>query len=47
VKATKQAADKLYALLTTEQKAVADEIILPTMGMGPGHRMGRRMMFWD
>jgi hypothetical protein len=40
VKATKDAADKLYTVLSEDQKKVADDIVLPMTGMGPG------MMFW-
>jgi len=40
VKATKDAADKLYSVLNEDQKAVADDVVLPMTGMGPG------MMFW-
>ena len=40
VKATKDAADKLYSVLNEDQKAVADDVVLPMMGTGPG------MMFW-
>jgi gamma-glutamyl phosphate reductase len=39
IKTVKEAADKLYAVLSDDQKKVADEIVLPTMGMGMG-RMG-------
>lgn len=41
IKSIKDATDKLYAVLTDEQKAAADEIVLPMMGMGMG-RMPRR-----
>ena len=34
VKATSQALEKFYAVLNDDQKKVADEIVLPTMGMG-------------
>jgi hypothetical protein len=32
--------DKLYAVLSDQQKQVADEIVLPTMGMGMGRPRG-------
>jgi hypothetical protein len=44
VKTIKTAVGGLYDVLTPEQRAVADEIVLPTIGMGPGRGMGRRMM---
>lgn len=44
VKLLKTTVDKLYGVLTPEQKTIADEIVLPTMGMGPGRGMGHRMM---
>ena len=48
VKAIRSAVDKLYAVLAPEpepeQWTVADEIVLPIMGMGPGRGMGRHMM---
>jgi hypothetical protein len=34
IKATGQAVEKFYAVLNDDQKKVADEIVLPTMGMG-------------
>jgi hypothetical protein len=34
IKATSEALDKFYAVLNDDQKKVADEIVLPTMGMG-------------
>lgn len=40
IKAVKMAVDKLYAMLGEDQKKVADDIVLPMMGMG----MGRGMM---
>jgi hypothetical protein len=40
VKATRDAADKLYGVLNEDQKKVADDIVLPMTGMGPG------MMSW-
>lgn len=46
MKSVKTAADDLYAVLTDEQKAVADDIVLPMMGMGMGSSQGRHMMRW-
>ena len=43
IKSVKAAVDKLYALLDDDQKKTADDIVLPSMGMG----MGRGMMRWD
>ncbi len=43
IKAVRAAVDKLYALLDVDQKKTADEIVLPSMGMG----MGRGMMRWN
>ena len=43
IKAVKAAVDKLYALLNETQKKTADDIVLPSMGMG----MGRGMMHRD
>jgi hypothetical protein len=43
IKAVKAAVDKLYAQLDDAQKKTADDIVLPSMGMG----MGRGMMNWD
>lgn len=40
VKSMKDAANKLYAVLSDDQKKTADDIVLPMMGMGPG------MLFW-
>lgn len=40
IRSVREAADSLYVVLSDEQKVVADEIVLPTMGMGMG--MGRR-----
>ncbi|MFZ2102378.1 MAG: Spy/CpxP family protein refolding chaperone [Oricola sp.] len=51
LKELKAAVGKLYAVLDDEQKRAADEIVLPTMGMGPmgggfgGYGMGPGMMF--
>ncbi|MGH1479312.1 MAG: Spy/CpxP family protein refolding chaperone [Geminicoccales bacterium] len=42
VKSVSEAVDGLYAVLDATQKKVADEIVLPMMGMGGG--MGGRMM---
>ncbi|GAB4358465.1 MAG: hypothetical protein Kow0026_19450 [Oricola sp.] len=41
LKALKASVDKLYAVLDEEQKKAADEIVLPTMGMGAGPMGGR------
>lgn len=38
VRAVHASVDKLYAVLTDDQKEIADEIVLPTMGMGMGPR---------
>ena len=43
IKAVKAAVEKLYAQLDDDQKKTADDIVLPSMGMG----MGRGMMRWD
>ncbi len=43
IKAVKAAVDKLYAQLDDTQKKTADDIVLPSLGMG----MGRGMMNWD
>jgi hypothetical protein len=43
IKAVRAAVDKLYALLDDDQKQTADDIVLPSMGMG----MGRGMMRWN
>ena len=40
VRTVKAAVDKLYGLLSDKQKEVADEIVLPTMGMGMGRMRG-------
>jgi hypothetical protein len=48
IKAIQGAVDKLYAVLDPEQKKVADEIVLPAMGMGMRggeYGMGPGMMF--
>ncbi len=42
VKSVKEAVGKLYAVLDGDQKKVADEIVLPMMGMGMGIGMGMR-----
>jgi hypothetical protein len=44
IKATRAAFGKLYEALSQEQKSTADDIVLPTIGMGPGHGMGPWMM---
>lgn len=46
IKTVKDAADDLYAVLTDEQKTVADDIVLPMTGMGMGSSQGRHMMRW-
>ena len=40
IKAVREAVDKLYVVLDDTQKKAADEIMLPTMGMGMGGMMG-------
>lgn len=40
VKSVRAAVDKLYAILSDEQKKSADEIILPMMGLGMGRKSG-------
>ena len=40
IKAVREAVDKLYIVLDDTQKKAADEIMLPTMGMGMGGMMG-------
>lgn len=42
IKAVRAAVDKLYALLDDDQKKTADDIVLPSMGMGMGRGMMRR-----
>ncbi|WP_163266921.1 Spy/CpxP family protein refolding chaperone [Chelativorans alearense] len=46
MKSVKTATDDLYTVLADEQKAVADDIVLPMMGMGIGRSQGRHMMRW-
>jgi hypothetical protein len=46
IKSIKAAADDLYAALTDEQKAVADDVVLPLTGIGVGRSQGRHMMRW-
>lgn len=46
MRSLKAAADALYAVLSEEQKAEADDVVLPMMGMGPGRRQGGHMMRW-
>jgi len=46
IKSIKAAADDLYAALTDEQKAVADDVVLPLTGIGMGRGQGRHMMRW-
>ena len=46
IKSVKTAVDGLYAVLTNEQKAVADDIVLPLTGLGMGRGQGRHMMRW-
>jgi hypothetical protein len=43
----KAAVDKLYAMLDDNQKKTADDIVLPSMGMGMGRGMGCGMMLGD
>jgi LTXXQ motif family protein len=45
IKALRASVDTLYAVLEDDQKKVADEIVLPTMGMGGGFGIGPGMMF--
>jgi hypothetical protein len=40
VRAVHASVDKLFAVLTDAQKEIADEIVLPTMGMGIGRPRG-------
>ena len=47
IKTVKAAVDTLYAMLDENQKKTADDIVLPSMGMGMGRGMGRGMMRWD
>lgn len=47
IKSVKSAVDTLYALLDDSQKKTADDIVLPSMGMGMGRGMGSGMMRWD
>jgi hypothetical protein len=47
IKTVKAAVDKLYAMLDEDQKKVADDIVLPMMGMGMGRGMGPGMMRGD
>jgi hypothetical protein len=46
IKSVKAAADGLYAVLTDEQKAAADDVVLPLTGLGMGRSQGRHMMRW-
>ena len=46
VKAVSAAVDKLYSALDDEQKKSADEIVLPTMGMGMGAGRSGMMRRW-
>jgi hypothetical protein len=46
IKSVKVAADDLYAVLTNEQKAAADDVVLPLTGLGMGRSQGRHMMRW-
>ena len=46
IKSIKAAADDLYAALTDEQKAVADDVVLPLTGIGMGRSQGGHMMRW-
>lgn len=47
IKAVRAAVDKFYALLDDDQKKTADDIVLPSMGMGMGRGMGSGMMRGD
>jgi hypothetical protein len=47
IKTVKAAVDTLYAMLDENQKQTADDIVLPSMGMGMGRGMGHGMMRWD
>ena len=47
IKTVKAAVDKLYAMLDESQKKTADDIVLPSMGMGMGRGMGPGMMRGD
>jgi hypothetical protein len=47
IKTVKVAVDKLYAMLDEAQKKTADDIVLPSMGMGMGRGMGPGMMHGD
>lgn len=40
IRTVKAATEKLYAVLSDDQKKVADDIVLPTMGMGMGRMRG-------
>lgn len=40
IRTVKAAVEKLYAVLSEDQKEVADDIVLPTMGMGMGRMRG-------
>lgn len=46
IRSVKTAVDGLYAVLTVEQKAVADDVVLPLTGLGMGRSQGRHMMRW-
>ncbi|WP_159593737.1 Spy/CpxP family protein refolding chaperone [Chelativorans xinjiangense] len=46
MKSVQSVAADLYAALTDEQRAVADDIVLPMMGMGMGRSQGHQMMRW-
>jgi hypothetical protein len=46
LKAVKAAVDGLYAVLTGEQKAVADDVVLPLTGIKIGRSQRRHMMYW-
>jgi hypothetical protein len=44
IRSVKGAVDKLYAVLADDQRKVADDIVLPMMGMGMGRGMVRGTM---
>jgi hypothetical protein len=46
IKSIKEAVDGLYAVLTDEQKAIADDVVLPLRGLGMGRDQGEHMMHW-
>jgi hypothetical protein len=46
LKAVEEAVDGLYAVLTGEQKALANGVVLPLMGLEIGRSQGRHVMHW-